>query len=145
MDPQRERVYRWEDQFRSFIERTTTRRELRALIRKASKRYNVEPPSVKFRTKSGTRGRITSEYDPEEHCISLGWNDCNHAIAMHECAHAIADTIYGPFQQAHGTRWLGIYLDLLEWARVAPRSALHASAREKRLKWSRRRALNKAK
>jgi hypothetical protein len=134
-DPQQKRVYRWEDGFRSFLERTATRSQVRELIRKASKQYGIEAPRVTFKTKAGTTGRITSEYDPEEHAISIGWHDCNHAIALHECAHAIADTLHGQHLQPHGKEWLGIYLWLLQWAGVAPKSALVASAREKRLKW----------
>lgn len=148
MDPQQKRVYHWEDQWRSFVERTSTRRELRSLIKKACRLYGVQAPTVKFRTRAEKCGHITSEYDPEEHSILLGWNDTNHAIAMHEAAHAIADSLYGPFLQPHGDKWLGIYLKLLEWAKVAPRTALVASAREKGLKWSRvhaRRASRKAK
>jgi hypothetical protein len=148
MDPQQKRVYRWEDSFRSFIERTTTRHELKGLIRKACRLYGIPTPVIKFRTKYERCGYITSEYDPETHKIVLGWNDTNHAIALHETAHAIADTLYGPFLCPHGDKWLGIYLRLLEWAKIAPRSALHASAREKGLKWSRvhaRRASRKVK
>jgi hypothetical protein len=135
MDPQQRRVYEWEDSFRSFVERTATRNQVRELIRKASKRYGVTPPGVYFRTKAGTTGRITSEYDPITHRILIGFNDCNHAIALHEAAHAIADELHGDDIAPHSDRWLGIYLDLLEWAKVAPRSALQASAKAARLKW----------
>jgi hypothetical protein len=135
VDPQQRRVYKWEGSFRSFYERTTTRDSCRKLIQKATRRYNVPPPGVYFKTKQETRGNITSEYDPITHRITIGWCDCNHAIALHEAAHAITDWLYGEDLHAHGDRWLGIYLDLLEWAKVAPRSALHASARERRLRW----------
>lgn len=148
MDRQQKRVYRWEDGWRSFVERTSTRRNLRTLIKKACRLYGVDAPTVRFRTKYEKCGSITSEYDPNDHSIVLGWNDTNHAIAMHEAAHAIADSLYGSFLQPHGHQWLGIYLKLLEWAKVAPRTALIASAKEKGLKWSRvhaRRASRKVK
>jgi hypothetical protein len=146
MDAQQRRVYKWEGQFRSFYERTITRDEARDLIHKASRRYGVIPPGVYFRTKQGTTGRVTSEYDPITHRITIGWCDCNHAIALHEAAHAITDWIYGEDLPGHGERWLGIYLDLLEWQKVAPRAALHASARAMRLRWKPvRRTYHKAK
>jgi hypothetical protein len=146
MDPQQKRVYKWESQFRSFCERTTTRDEVRWLIRKASKRYKIPAPGIYFRSKEESGGRITSEYDPVTHRILIGWSDCNHAIALHEAAHAITDWLYGEDLAGHGERWLGIYLDLLEWQKVAPRAALHASAKAMRLRWKPvRRTYHKAK
>lgn len=140
MDPQKKRVYEWEDLFSSFGKRSETRQEIRKLIRSASKRYNVEPPAVRFvsRAKSPSL-TITTYYDSSDHSISMGYRSCNAAIAMHEVAHAIVSERFED-EPDHGERWLGIYLDLLEWAGVAPRSALVASLKEKRLKWARNKA-----
>jgi hypothetical protein len=144
-DPQQQRVYRWEDSFRSFVERTATRADLRKLIKKACSLYGVDAPAVQFRSRaSGKRMRLSSDYDPSQHSITIGFTDCNHAIALHETAHAIIDEKYEQVED-HGPEFLGVYLDLLEWANVAPRSALHASARAKRLRWTpARRASKKA-
>jgi hypothetical protein len=144
-DSQQARVYLWEDGFRSFIERTTTRKDIRWLIRKACALYGVDAPSVQFRSRaSGKRMRLSSDYDPSQHAITIGIKDCNHAIAMHEAAHAITDDLHEGVED-HGPEFLGVYLDLLEWANVAPRSALHASAKASGLRWTpARRARKKA-
>lgn len=60
----------------------------------------------------------------------------NVATAMHEAAHHIAWHLHGERIQDHGRTFLGIYLDLLVRAKVAPRVALEASARSYKLKWT---------
>lgn len=138
-DPQRRLVYKWEDGFRSFYERTTTREMLRPLIRRAAKLYGIQPPTVVFLTRRACKGiKIQSDYDPSTHTITLGWKDCNHAIAMHEVAHAIVEQVFdGRDVQDHGPAFLGIYLYLLVWAKVAPRVALESSAKAVGLSWLR--------
>jgi hypothetical protein len=144
-DSQQKRVYLWEDSFRSFVERTATRRDIRKLIRDACSRYGVDAPAVQFKSRAGgKRMRLSSDYDPSQHSITIGFTDCNHAIACHEAAHAITDDLQEGVQD-HGPEFLGVYLDLLEWANVAPRSALHASAKASGLRWTpARRARKKA-
>lgn len=61
----------------------------------------------------------------------------NAATALHEAAHHIAWTLHGDHIQDHGPTFLGIYLDLLVRARVAPQIALEATAREHGLTWRR--------
>ena len=60
----------------------------------------------------------------------------NVATALHEAAHHIAWYLHGDRIQDHGRTFLGIYLDLLIRAKVAPRVALEASDRAHKLKWS---------
>lgn len=57
------------------------------------------------------------------------------ATAMHEASHHIVFKLCGYRVQDHGPTFLGVYLWLLERSGVAPQSALHASAREFKLKW----------
>ena len=134
-DRQQQAVYSWEESFRSFIEHTATRAQVRRLIGRACAMYGVTPPSVQFRSKAnGRHVRLTSDYDPSLQLITIGFKDCNHAIAMHEAAHAIVDELYENVE-THGPEFMGVYLELLEWAKVAPRSALHASAQAKGLDW----------
>jgi hypothetical protein len=62
----------------------------------------------------------------------------NVATALHEAAHHIAWAVHGERVQDHGATFLGIYLDLLSRAGVAPRVALEASARAHGLRWSKK-------
>lgn len=137
-DPQRDLLYRFEDSFRSFGERTATRDEIRCLIRRACRLYNTPLPTIAFRNKiESAKLRIISDYDPSTHTITIGWTDCNHAVAVHEAAHAIMDEQFEDDAdvQDHGPEFMAIYLRLLEWAQVAPRSALRASAKAFGLEW----------
>lgn len=59
----------------------------------------------------------------------------NTATALHEAAHLIVSDLFGGNVQDHGPTFLGVYMWLLETAGVAPRTALHATAREHGLKW----------
>jgi len=138
-DPQRSKAYAWESLFRTFYTRTTSRRELRSLIRRAERRYRVPATQIYFVNRPHRAKRyakIQSVYDPVDHSITLGHKDQNHAIALHEAAHAITDYLLGSHLEPHGKHWLGVYFWLLEWAGVIPRSALHASAKEIGLKWA---------
>jgi hypothetical protein len=144
-DKQRKRLYGWEDQFGAFGKRSETRAEIRKLINRASRRYSIDPPAVRFVSKENSPSlTVTTYYDSAAHVIQMGYRSCNAAISMHEVAHAVIAE-YHETAQDHGPEFLGVYLDLLEWANVAPRSALHASARAKRLRWTpARRAQKKA-
>lgn len=137
-DPQRTKAYAWESLFKTFYTHTTNRRELRQLIRRAERRYRVPPTQIRFlnrKHRARHEAKIQSAYDPEDHSIVLGWKDHNHAIALHEAAHAITDYLLGTHLQPHGKHWLGIYFWLLDWAGVVPHSALRASAKAIGLRW----------
>lgn len=138
-DSQRSRAYAWESSFRSFNENNVPRRRLRRLIRDAERRYRVPPVKITFRERvrrAKRYAKIASEYAPDDHSIVLGWNDHNYGIALHETAHAIVDHILGYELEPHGPQWLGVYMWLLDWAKVAPRSALEESARVHGLSWA---------
>lgn len=134
-DIQKPSLYAWEDLFSSFGKRSETRSEIKSLIGRACRLYGVEPPAVHFvsRVKSPTLTR-TTWYDPSNQSISMGYRSCNDAIALHEASHAIVDDLYESVED-HGPEFLGVYFDLLAWARVIPKSAIHASARELGLRW----------
>ena len=138
-DPQKDLVYAWETTFRQFNEHNVPRRVLRQLIRRAERVYRIDPVTILFtnRIRKAKRfAKIASAYDPGAHSITLGWKDQNYGIALHEVAHAITDFVLGDELPAHGAHWLGVYFWLLEWARVAPREALHASAKAHGLVWA---------
>jgi hypothetical protein len=127
-DPQVERVYAWEHSFTDWGRTSATLDECRTLLRQACDAYDVDVPALK--TRSGTY----CYYDPSTHTIALLRHTVNRAALLHEVAHHIVgDT--APTAQDHGPTFLGIYMTLLEQAEIAPRSALHASARAAGLTW----------
>lgn len=138
-DPQRLKAYAWESLFKTFYTHTTNRRELRRLIRRAERKYHVPPTKISFvnrQHRAKRYAKIQSAYNPITHSIVLGHKDQNHALALHEAAHAITDYLLGDHLEPHGKHWLGIYFWLLEWTGVLPRSALQASARNLGLRWA---------
>ena len=136
LDPHQDAVYRWEDEWPAWNRNHVSLRVCRKAIRAACKWYKVEPPTV---TQHDGRGLAFSW--PKQHRISMQGGEHariggkNIATALHEAAHHIAYAIYGERLQDHGRTWLGIYLNLLERAGIAPRVALEASARAHGLKW----------
>lgn len=128
-DSQRKRVYLWESQWSDWNAENMTLAQAREVVHWACKKYGMRPARVKQHT-----GRAFSF--AQEGTISFRRDHKNSAIALHESAHYIADVIFADAHtEDHGPEWLGIYLWLLEGARVAPRIALHSSARAKRLRW----------
>lgn len=137
-DQQRLAVYAWESAWATWNKNGTKRHNLRRWIRRAERKYRIPPTRIRFLERqhlSWRQVQIRSTYEPDEHRITLDWVGQNSAVALHEAAHAITDTLFGWDLEAHSRLWLGIYLWLLEDAKIAPRSALHASAKEFGLKW----------
>lgn len=130
-DPQKQRVYSWEHSFSDWNRSGYSLKECRAAIRWACKLYGLKTPPVKsHRTK-----HFSFSVGGDEPYISLGADQRNVSVALHEAAHYICDRIFGDKLPDHSPEWMGIFLWLLEGYRVAPRTALHASARAKKIKW----------
>lgn len=132
-DPQKKRVYAWEAEWGCWNRTTVTLSEARKVVRWACDKYGVEPPAVKvhdgveYSWSKGTPDNV----------ISFRRDQLNPAIALHEAAHHICGVLFGEDTDMadHSPEWMGVYLWLLEGYRVAPRTALHASARAKRIRW----------
>lgn len=137
-DSQQNAVYAWERRFRAWNLATDSQARIRRLIRWAERLYRVPPMEIQFRTANKSRGRWLPSTYYAHRVVAFRPNHVNPSIALHETAHAITHHLFGwdpPGMEAHGPQWLGIYMCLLERAKVAPRSALEASAREHGLKW----------
>jgi hypothetical protein len=136
LDPQRLTVYAFEDSWPGWNKNHIGINACRKVIYHACDDYKVDRPKVQVH-----HVRSLSYTVPSESRISLqGWayedkGALNVAIALHEAAHHIAHTRHGDRIQDHGPTWLGLYLDLLIKARVAPEVALKASLRSFGLKW----------
>jgi hypothetical protein len=133
-DPQKEAVYAWEDEWRAWNLDTLTLAECRITVRAACRRYGLPPPPV-------SQHKGVSEYDCLTNRITLqsrnyrGRGGKNPAQVLHEVAHYVVFRRHGWRPADHGPTFVGVYLDLLEAAEIAPRSALHASARAFGIKW----------
>jgi hypothetical protein len=106
------------------------------MVKVACRRYGLTPPPV------GQHPGV-SEYDCIRNRITMqrrgrrGRGGKNPAQVLHEVAHFVVFQIRGWRPEDHGPTFLGVYIDLLEAAEVAPRAALEASARAYGLKWRR--------
>lgn len=128
-DPHQKAVYEWEEDWADWNRQTLTLPEMRAHVRVACKLYGLKAPPVRQHP-----GRMMSYSLDDGSLISFNHTHKNAAIALHEAAHYIADRLH-PGAQPHGPTWLGIYMRLLERAEVAPRAALHHTARKHKLRW----------
>ena len=135
-DRQKDAVYAWEGAFRASGARSLTPAETRGIIRQCCRFYGIQPPRIKLMPRNA---REWSYYHSADEVIAMNWHQCNPHIACHEAAHAILDAWDDDGDaEDHGPEFLGIYLTLLVEHRVAPSSALEASAREMGLTWVRR-------
>jgi hypothetical protein len=132
-DIQKSLVYLWEDGFRSFDERTMTREQVMRLVRRLARKWRVPVPPVDFLPKAS---RVWSEFDEATGVLTFNYRQCNEAIVCHEMAHLVTANNYQEVED-HGPEFFAIYLEMLVYAKVAPRIALTASAAAKGLRWKR--------
>lgn len=135
-DPQRHLVYAWEESWEPWNYNSLTLTECRAWVEAACRLWDVTPPRV--------RQHRSNEYSwchTRLGIISLqggahrARGGRNVSQALHEAAHWIVYQLHGDKPQDHGPTFMGLYLWLLENARVAPRLALHATARAHGIEW----------
>lgn len=133
-DPQQQKVYDWEDGFRDWNRSTISLKECRRVITAACTAFKIPPIPVKGH--NGTHMSYSAEHEDGRREISLRKKDhLNYAVALHEAAHYITDMYAGARAQCHGPSFLGVYIQLLVLAEVAPAEAIYASARKAGLKW----------
>ena len=136
-DPHKDDVYSWEDSWPGWGRNHITFKACRELVFAACDTYAVKRPAVVQHPQ-----RTFSWSMPAKDRISLQGGEHgkeggrNVATALHEAAHHIAWHLHGERIQDHGRTFLGIYMDLLVRAKVAPQVALEASARAHKLKWN---------
>ncbi len=136
LDPWKEVVYEWEDSWPGWGRNHISLKACRALIEHACDEYHVEHPDVtQHHERSMSFSVPTQEYIDIQGGKHKAKGGRNVATALHEAAHHIAYALHSDRIQDHGRTFLGIYLDLLIRAKVAPRVALEASARSFGLKW----------
>lgn len=132
-DPQKDALYAWEDTWRYFGERTCTRAQARRFVRKLARIWRVPMPTMRF-LRRGVK-EWSSMTGP---LMVVNYDHCNEAILAHEMAHYVTDSNYDVLTiAAHGPEFVGVYLEMLLEAQVAPRVALEASLRDKGIKWVR--------
>jgi hypothetical protein len=133
-DPQKRRIYAWEHAWADWNRTTCTLREARAVVHWACGKYGIRPPAVK---QHHTMAYSESQGHPVNIISFRARDQINPAVALHEAAHHICGAIFGEDTDMadHSPEFMGVYLWLLEGYRVAPRTALHASARARGIRW----------
>lgn len=128
-DPQVEQAYKWEGDFVNWAGAHAKPSNIRAVIAKCCAMYRVPTPEIRFLSKDCRNGKkLSSEYDPNGHVISLRPRHWEMSTAIHEASHAIVDYVLGWDLPGHGKEWLGIFMHLLSAGGIAPRVALEAHA-----------------
>ena len=135
-DPQRDRIYRWEDSWAPWSINSLTIRQCRDWIEAACRLYGVEPPRVtQHRTREYSYCHTTQGVISMQGGRHGGRGAKNCAISLHEAAHWIVFQRFHESTQDHGPTFFGVYIWLLENSRIAPRVALQASARHEGITW----------
>lgn len=128
-DPQKHLLYRWEDRWRSFGERSLTREQARRCVRRIARKWRIKPPTVLFLVR-GVREWSYVKGD----LLALNYDQCNEAIVAHEMAHYITDKSYTEVH-GHGPEFAAVYIAILEFLEVAPRVAIEASLKAEGVQW----------
>jgi hypothetical protein len=135
-DPQKAALYAWEETWGPWNFNSLTVTECRAWIVQACAYYDVPPPRVRqHRTREFSWCHVRMGVISLQGGKHRDRGGRNVSQALHEAAHWIVYQIKGDVPQDHGPTFLGVYMWLLEAAQLAPRVALHASARAHGLKW----------
>lgn len=135
-DPQKDRLYSWEEGQAGWMQNTHGLPYLKGLVRRACALYGVEPPDVHVHWKCSISYVI-----PADGVMSLqgvgtkpGRGGLNPPTALHEAAHHVVYWLWGSRPQDHGPTFLGVFIALLE-AFGVPYD--EPAAREWGLKWRR--------
>ena len=133
-DPQREEVYRWEqDRKGTVIKNATPVRMLRGLAKRVCRDYGIPAPPIKFVYHEGLEWAGIACPD-RGLALNRFWSGRNIRTLAHELAHWIMFQYQIP-EAPHGRTWLGIYLYLTDVMFVEPLSASLPSARKAGLRY----------
>jgi hypothetical protein len=127
-----QRVYDWEAEWYHWnTEQFNTIHGPRKWVHWALDAYKVPHTVVRPR-----RGHDHSFFRPHDWSISLLRKHRNLASALHEAAHAIHAYYYGPVDEYHDAKWLGIFVWLLGCTTAWPKEAITASLKARGLTYS---------
>ncbi len=135
-DPQKAALYAWEDTWGPWNYNALTLTECRAYIEEACRLYDVPPPRVRqHRSNEYSWCHVVMGIISLQGGAHRARGGRNASQCLHEAAHWIVHKKWGDKPQDHGPTFLGVYLWLMTEARLAPATALHASARAHGLSW----------
>ncbi len=135
-DPQKATLYAWEETWGPWNYNSLTLTECRAYIEHACRLYDVEVPRVRqHRSKEFSWCHILLGIISMQGGAHRARGGRNPSQCLHEAAHWIVYKKFGDTPCDHGPTFLGVYMWLMIEARLAPPSALTASARAAGLKW----------
>lgn len=135
-DPQKQKVYDWEDAWGPWALNSLTIAQCRDWIEGACQLWGVDPPQVtQHRTREESYCHVKWGVISMQGGKHGGRGGKNCAITLHEAAHWIVFQKFSDQPQDHGPTFFGVYIWLLENSRIAPREALQASARAFGIHW----------
>jgi hypothetical protein len=132
-DKQREEAYDWERQFYSVKCNTAAPKWFRQALKESCARYKIKPPKLCGMPRKWSACAGVCDYQNGKIHFAKGYESI--LVLCHELAHWILDSYgYGDWG-AHGPRWLGVYLWLLDSCLVLPLSLTEYSARKAGLRF----------
>jgi hypothetical protein len=134
-DKHAESIYEFEDRFPWANHNNATLAQCRDAIRSACTLYGIEPPAVIQHRRASMSWCESAKRRISLQAAGAGnRGGKNVATALHEAAHQITYDLCHDRAQDHGPTFAGVFFFLLERAGW-PRSAIHAVAREHKVKW----------
>lgn len=127
-DPQRHRVYAWEDGYDTGTLGDMGTKRFYALLRDVCQYYRVKRPRSGVLSKRQQREHLAALCDTDNNALWFSPKYCTARVLLHELAHWVFDG-YGFTGAPHQALWLGIYIHMLDKWFVCPVEASVASAR----------------
>jgi hypothetical protein len=132
-DPQREEVYSWESTLHSVRWNTADKEWFDKTMKALCKRYKVKVPDIRPMPEKWQDAAGVCHYSKGRIHFASGYKSI--MVLCHELAHWVMDSYgYGDVG-AHGPKWLGVYLFMLNASYVMPLDVLKYSARKAGLKF----------
>lgn len=131
-DPQKDRLYKWQWEWHEWNRASATLKELQEAVDKACKLWGVRTVPVSRQPKK----LEYSVYNDGDRTIRLLPEHHNLAMALHEVAHHIVDVRYGTAYPHHGKVFVGVFADLLIDFKLAPKEAVYASLKARKIKYT---------
>lgn len=128
-DPQVKRLYNWQYEWLEWNRASITLKEAQKVVDKACALWRIPAPPVSKQPKKFTY----SVYNDGQRVIRLLPEHFNTAMALHEVTHHIVDVRYGTAYQHHGPEFVGVFADLLIEFKLAPKEAVLASLKARRI------------
>jgi len=126
-DPQQKAVYNWQWEWMHWNSKELSKKDVYRWVKWAyKKKFHFKfMPEIVHLADGGS-----SSYHPEKNQLKFIHSHRNIAVVLHETAHLIISRLFGHTVEDHGPEFMGIWIYLLEKAKLAPRGTIYDSAKQ---------------